>query len=270
MTRQNQIHPIGRPRVSRARCRGRLRLLHALALTAAVSVLGGCSGGDFGRPRSMPFDENTLPAIVSGAGRIVGTPLAFYAFTDDEQQLRLLADPLLTPPYAPALSAKAANEFGGEAPPPARPIDPAAYQNMLMAMQGSQIARYSRLIDDIQNDTMRLKDFFAIAARVIDTDREREEALPAVTTLSAVERDKITKRMADNARLVARVNRSIDERAASYRFALEHLAVLQPSPLATDAGRALIALEQQIAAIRAVPVVRGGPGRSHVALQQNG
>ena len=46
---------------------------------------------------------------------------------------------------------------------------------------------------------------------------------------------------------IAWVHHSLTERCAGYRFALEHLTVAEPQPVAAEAERVLTELQQQIA-----------------------
>jgi hypothetical protein len=57
-------------------------------------------------------------------------------------------------------------------------------------------------------------------------------------------------RIGENSLTMAWVHRSLLARCAGYRFALEHLTVAEPLPVAADADRILTELQQQIAAYR--------------------
>jgi hypothetical protein len=52
--------------------------------------------------------------------------------------------------------------------------------------------------------------------------------------------------MKENRAIVRWVQESLRERAASYRLALERLVIAAPAPVAAEAERAIILLEQRI------------------------
>jgi hypothetical protein len=57
-------------------------------------------------------------------------------------------------------------------------------------------------------------------------------------------------RVGENSLTIAWVHRSLLARCAGYRFALDHLTVAEPLPVAADADRILTGLQQAIAAYR--------------------
>jgi hypothetical protein len=69
-----------------------------------------------------------------------------------------------------------------------------------------------------------------------------------VADLSPPERISALARIGENSLTIAWVHHSLTERCASYRFALEHLTVAEPEPVAAEAERILTELQQQIAA----------------------
>ncbi|HEY1979079.1 MAG TPA: hypothetical protein VGH13_03255, partial [Xanthobacteraceae bacterium] len=58
---------------------------------------------------------------------------------------------------------------------------------------------------------------------------------------------------------IAWVRNSLDQRCASYRFALEHLAVGEPELLAAEADRVLTQLQQTIEAHEVLVALPGIP-----------
>jgi hypothetical protein len=69
-------------------------------------------------------------------------------------------------------------------------------------------------------------------------------------------------RIGENSLTIAWVHHSLTERCAGYRYALEHLTVAEPQPVAAEAERILNELQQQIAGnqIVALPRVAELPG----------
>jgi hypothetical protein len=74
--------------------------------------------------------------------------------------------------------------------------------------------------------------------------------------LNPPERISAMARVGENSLTVAWVHHSLTERCASYRYALEHLTVAEPQPVAAEAERILNQLQQQIAGNQIVPLPR--------------
>jgi hypothetical protein len=105
----------------------------------------------------------------------------------------------------------------------------------------SPASRYARLMDDIRNDITRVPAFFETAARVADMDAKRRKSLAFVSGLSPDERANSLRRNRENALILAWVRDTLSQRASSYRFALERLAVAAPS---LEAGQVDLTLNQ--------------------------
>ena len=75
-----------------------------------------------------------------------------------------------------------------------------------------------------------------------------------IADLTPAERVNAQARIGENSLTIAWVNKSLNQRCASYRFALEHLAVAEPQSVAADADRVLTELQQQIEANQVVVV----------------
>jgi hypothetical protein len=167
-----------------------------------------------------------------------GSPSLFQP-TDDERQLRDLAYPLVEPPYDRQRWYSVLGEHGYR-DEIGRSYDRTAYAAWLMSSQyRSASTRYAQLIEDIRNDVTRLPAFFEAAARVLDMDAKRRESFRYIREISKDERVNAERRMAENAAIVAMVRASLDRRAAAYKFALERLVIVTPSPQAVDAEREL-------------------------------
>jgi hypothetical protein len=217
----------------------------------ALSLLGGCANGDFMEVRSTLLRDDIHDWV--GPAAIAGTKASPSSFelTDDERQLRDLAYPLIEPPYDRHKWYSVAGEYGLIARDRSQAFDHTAYASHLFSdSYRSPSARYSRLIDDIRNDTTRLPQFFESATRVLDIDRKRQESLAYVPGLSPAERDDALRRINVNAAIVAWVYSRLDQRAASYKFALNRLVIMTPSQQAVDTELALNHLKAEIAYYR--------------------
>ena len=177
-------------------------------------------------------------------------PIWRAGLTDDELLLRDLAYPLIAPPYDWNRWYSILAEYGTvrlfyrdwwsfELP---------AYSVALMSeYTRSPASRYQQLIDDARNDMTRLQQFLPVAGRVLDIDDKRGKSMAFVPTLSDVERVNALTRVVENKCIVQWVYRSLIDRAAAYRFALGHLVVALPSPMALEAERVLTQLNARIA-----------------------
>jgi hypothetical protein len=225
-------------------------------------VLGFGTCGDLGRVRPFFITDDMHAWIGAEAARSHGEPVSLYPLTDDERLLRDLAYPLIEPPYDRQRWYSVLGEYGIS-----RVFhrdwwyfDPTAYGARLnWEPFRSATGRYQQLIEDVRNDVTRIDPFFTAARRVLDMDRKREKSLAYVTDLTEAELVNARARIVENILIVGWVHRSLTERCAAYRFALERLVIATPSPLAVEAERALTLMKVRIAQNRLVPPPPIGP-----------
>ena len=218
---------------------------------AVLTFLAGCANADFGEVNSVLVTDDIHkwvgPYAIGGKQKW----LPGFELTDDERELRDLAYPLIEPPYDRQQWYSVAGEYGLYKPDRRVPYDHTAYANRLyQTWARSPSARYSHLTDDIRNDTTRLPAFFETAARVLDTDQKRRKSMAYIRELSPLERKTALRRMQENSHIVSLVRQSLEERASSYRFALERLVIMTPSKQAVEAEQELNQLHAGIARYR--------------------
>ena len=190
------------------------------------------------------------------AARGAGAPISQFYLTDDEMLLRDLAYPLIEPPYDRQRWYSVLNEYGlaRSFNPAWYYCDPTAYAARLMTdYVRSETTRYSRLNVDVRNDVARLDQFFMTARRVLDMDHKRGKSLGFVQGLSGPEVANAKARIGENTLVVGWVQRSLNDRVASYRFALERLVIAVPSPMAVEVDRSIALLQTRIAGNVLVP-----------------
>jgi len=233
-----------------------------LTLLLASVVLGGCSGGDFGRTRQDLRSDDMHRWIGGEATASVGLSASQFQLTDNERLLRDLAYPLIEPPHSrPAWK----SVFGDYKPLPspwrqAPAFDRTAYGRQLIdEPHRSHSSRYAQLMDDARDDITRFEPFFAAATRVIDLDKKRHASLAHVSELSPRERADTVARMQENTLIVQWVQQCLERRISSYRWALERLVIHAPDNIAADADR----LIGELAAQTANPPVAAQPGIGH-------
>jgi hypothetical protein len=221
------------------------------AILAALLASGCSSIGDLGRLQSPLVSDDIHAWVGQEAAAHAGAPVSVNNLTDDERTLRDLAFPLIEPPYDRIRWDAVVYEYGQKRDfrRDLWTFDTAAYYARLMGeFHRSSIARYNQLIDDMRDDIVRIDPFFQVARRVIDVDQRRQKSMEYVADLSPPERASASARVGENALTIAWAHHSLTERCASYRYALEHLTVAEPAPVAADAEHVLTELQQRIEA----------------------
>jgi len=228
-----------------------------IIVAAVLLLLGGCGtpNGDFGEVQPYLVKDSIHDWVGPYA---TGSVPSNFELTDDERQLRDLGYPLIEAPYDRQQWYSIAGEYGVIRPDKAT-FDRTSYATRLLASRvHSPAARYSQLDDDVRNDMTRMPQFFEAAARVLDLDQKRRKSLGYVSALSPAERGNAERRMRENASIVTLVRAKLTQRAASYRFALERMVIMTPSPQAIEGERAINQMLALIARYRqpAPPWVR--------------
>jgi len=228
-----------------------LRIIFMAGLAASAS---GCAlNGDFGRVRPELVSDDMHAWVGTAARKPFGVPPSPFPFTDEERQLRDFAYQLIQPPYEQNRWYQVLNEYGlnRKFQPDWYKFDVTAYCRALMSRPyRSATARYVTLNDDIRNEVTRLEPFFLLARRIADIDRRREAT--RVSLSNDVPPIYTQARIAENLLIIAWVQQSLADKAASYRYTLERLAVATPAPMATEVERSLALLNQKIAANQVV------------------
>ena len=252
-----------------------LRSLMAIASALALQTLvSGCAlNGDFDRVRPELVTDDMHAWLGKEAARAKGVPASQYPLTDDERSLRDLAYPMIAPPYDQQRWYSVLLDYGisRSFQPEWDTFDSHAYSRELMSTAyRSASSRYNKLGDDIHNDQLRLEPFFVLARQIIDIDDKRVQSL-AYVSLPEGQGD-ARSRVAENRLVVCWVQQSLEQRAGSYRIALERLVIETPTPMAVENERAINYLKQLIAANQVVADCggvfrRGGAPRKHIAVK---
>src|SRR5262249_39380189 len=109
-------------------------------------------------------------------------------------------------------------------------------------------------------DVVRMGPFFYVAHRVIEADRKRQATMAIIPDISPPEQFNALARVSENNLTIAWVQASLAQRAASYRFALNRLAVSEPEEMATNLDISLTLMQQQIVSNQLVPPGPFGAG----------
>jgi hypothetical protein len=260
---------------------------------AGLFTLTGCyqTTGDFGRPTQGVWEASVLPFTGTVSARMRGEPASWYQLTEDEKDLRSRAWRFLNPERdAPVLTAyQDALAYHRLLPP--REFDVTLYHRTVMggpylgsgvgdsptlrAMIGtgygggtfrSLTSRYNRTRDTILQDHQLIPHFRLIAAQVVEADRVRARALDHVGNLTDEHREEAIRRICENALLINRVNWAFHDRAAMYRYSLEHLLVEGPEREAIPSERTLMAFERDIAELQKTTTLPPGCGANEEAV----
>jgi hypothetical protein len=229
------------------------------AAVLAALMLPGCAlNGDFGRVRDSLVNDDIHSWVGREAALSYGAPVSLYNLTENERTLRDLAFPLIDPPYNRQRWDSVLYEYGIK-----RKFQPwwnfdrtAYYRHLMVAYHRSTTGRYDQLIEDIRNDVTRIVPFFEMARHVVDLDRKREKSMAYIADLNPHERGNAFARIGENTLTIGWVQRSLTERCAAYRYALERLVVAEPSTTAVEAERVLKQLQMRIAENQVVPMLR--------------
>lgn len=219
--------PIGQSRYRRMLAAG--FVVSAILLSACVET------GDFGRRKSPVFSGKSAfdpaPQLLSSA----------YTLSDDEAELRARAARFQKPPRAPVWgNLELLDDLIGS--------DFETYYGRLAGLQDqSPRARYRRLQTDVAADAGLIAPFRLIACRVQAADRRRL-VQRADIELAEQESNAFAVRLADNAALIADVERRMAARRGLYRASLDRLRVSSPDHAAAEVAPLLDGLDHVLAA----------------------
>jgi hypothetical protein len=216
----------------------------------------GCLNGDFGRVKQSLVIDDIHSWVGREAALQQGIPPSEFRLTDEERLLRDLAFPLIEAPYGRQRWFQVLSEYGIS-----RvfledwwSFDPVIYAEWLLTRDTrSSSSLYSRLIDDIRNDIVRIPAFLEIARKVTDLDSKREKSMAYVSVLSPEEVFDARRRIAENRLVIGWVFRSLNDRAAAYHFAMERLVIHVPQHYAVDVERQWTLLKTRIALLNIAP-----------------
>lgn len=214
----------------------------------AFLLLPACSSlGDLQELDPEVRTDNMHQWVGIEAALHVNAPVSAFPLSDDERTLRDLAFPLIEPPYDRQRWDAVIYEYGQtqRVRDEMWTYDKRTYYHHL---KGLSTARYNQLMDDINNDAVRIEPFIEAARRVVDIDLRREESMHKISGLNPHDALNARARIGENNFTIAWVRTSLMARCAAYRYALEQLVVSEPEPVAADVDHALTHLQQEIAA----------------------
>jgi hypothetical protein len=221
---------------------------------ALAALLAACAppAGDFGRRADGVMNSTVLPTLGLAAATTRGEMVSFSPLTEDEIELRDRGWRFLMPANDRAVFLKKIAELqAARVLPPEVNTDPTVYHGQLMSERfRSTASRHARLREDMEADRLLIGPFSAVAARVCEADRLREQALAHVQDLSAMDVREARSRMGENAATVDWVYREFGYRVRAYRYSLEHLLLQAPDRAAIEGERALLRLEKDLATVR--------------------
>lgn len=232
------------------RARAALSAAVKVALLAALPVLAGChQTGDLGRLEPNFFNTRVQPPIGKGSATGRGEPTSYLPVTDDERDLKNLAYVMVAAPDIYGWrQGKIPYARWHRIAPPNPHYDPVnAYHDRLVNMPfASEASRFNRLMGDLEKERKATLRFGRTAERVLLADRERAERLYSDAALDPARRAAAEDRIGENELLICLAMDSVQQRLHGYRYAIRHLYVETPSPLAVEAHRAYERTEASI------------------------
>lgn len=234
--------------------------LSGVGLVLLTAGLGGCASGDFGRTRDSARNDDMHRWVGEEATGSIGRRSSDFQLTDYERMLRDRAYFYIEPPHSrPSWK----SVFGDYEPMPspwrqkAPRFDRTAYGRLLLdEPHRSHASRYAQLLEDVRNDITQLDPFFSTVARVADLDQKRGASMRYISDLEPRERADALARMKENALIVQWVGICLQQRIASYRWALERLVIHAPDGMAAEVDRFIADLAARSgASLGATPVV---------------
>ncbi len=230
-----------------------------VALSLLTAALGGCASGDFGRTRQSALNDDMHRWVGAEATGSIARPASDFQLTDNERTVRDLAYFFIEPPRSRPFWKGIFGDYEPIAPPwrQVPRFDRTAYgRHLIDEPHRSHASRYAQLIEDVRDDITRLNPFFAAVARVADLDQKRGASLKYVSDLSPRERTDALTRMKENAVIVQWVEQCLQQRIASYRWALERLVIHAPDAMAAEGDRLIVELTTRTtSSLSATPVV---------------
>jgi hypothetical protein len=219
-----------------------------LLLGPCLVLLSACSSyhtGDFGRRSDNIVTNTVLPKAGLFSAWVRGEAVSLYPFTDDEIELRDRAWRFLMPAHDKANMQMRLAELSYTRVLPPLPHSGRSHYHLLLMTEDyrSVASRYQKLGQDIEADRQLMVPFSQTAARVCAADRVRVQSMNTVRELNPTQRQQATARVAENRGLLDWVRRDMREKAAAYRYALEHITIEAPMREAIRAEQALIAME---------------------------
>jgi hypothetical protein len=222
-------------------------------------ILCGCVTepvGDFERKDVSVFHDTILAGAGDYAAKGRGEPVSSFPMTDEENELRNVSWDLVRPPgggahwnsdfnFSMQWSRVRPQQWYGDA-------DNDFYIVMRNGGLVSHETYYELLIDQARSDASKLPLFRNVATRVGKADAARRGALNALYADAAM-RSEAEARIAENGRLVAWVEDSMQYRIRAYRTALGRLMVEMPSTKAVEAEAAIDALQWEVSGSIASP-----------------
>ena len=226
-----------------------LRFTAVLMLPLLLSACATEPIGDFGRKDEPVFHDTIFAGAGDYTARGPRGPVSSFPMTDEENELRNVAWDLVRPPNG---GGRWNGDFNftmqwSRVAPQAWYDDGSNDFYMLMRNSGlvSHETYYELLTGQARSDASKLPMFRDVATRVGKADAARRGALNALYADEAM-RHEAEARIAENGRLVAWVEDSMQYRIRAYRTALGRLMVEMPSTKAVEAESAIDALAWEV------------------------
>jgi hypothetical protein len=230
-------------------------LQHALrgaSAAALIVLLGACARpvGDFGRAEPDVIHDDLMPAAGAFRARQAGEPVSDFNLSDEETEMANRIWRFETSGHTRDWFFDTIAEWRRTRllPPGSGPVfTPDRYYAYLhgTAYQSARV-RYATMTDDIEADLATIPDTFAVICKVETIDRQRQLAAANLPAGAAMEGD-LRARLAENGQQISAFADALRYRYDSYDYALDHLLIETPYPVARTVDLDLKRLEVEVA-----------------------
>jgi len=245
------------------------RFFAVLAGTVALAaVMAGCVArpvGDFGRARPSFTHDVAMPAVGASLAASRGEPVSNFNQTDEEKLMHNRVWRFLVADHAKDWFYNSAVELQRTRITAATDMQFSIdryYGWLKETHYQSSTVRYSRAGRDIAADLDTIPGTFAAICAVEEIDRQRSQALAALSGIEPSVAANARARQAENDMRINWFVRALTYRFQSYDYALDHLLVETPDvrSLAVDTALARLSSYVQQANSRDFCARKGGPG----------
>ncbi len=217
----------------------RLRLGVVAIALLALAACGPRPVGDFGRAAPSYMHDVAMPAAGRTFANARGEPVSAFNQTDEEKLMHDRIWRFLVAPHAKDWSFDFVTELQRTriTPVGSRAFGLERYYKWLRETHyQSSTVRYATLGQHILADIDTIPATFAAICAVVEVDRQRAEALAALSRLGPQDAAEARARKAENDQSIAWFVAMLNYRFQSYDYALDHLLVETPhaQSLSTD------------------------------------
>jgi hypothetical protein len=220
------------------------RFAGLLAIALALSS-SACARpvGDFGRAAPDPIHDQVMPALGTGRALLGKEPVSAFNLSDEEREMRDRIWHYLVAPHAFDWFQANVVELQRTRILPVSGKSLLPQDRYYLWLHGERFAssatRYARIEDDVTVDVELMPSVFASICAVLEQDRQRGVAANGIADLDEATKRNAAARQIENRTQIGWFAAAVQNRYASYNYALDHLLVETPHRAAIGVNGAL-------------------------------